>query len=526
MISVGRLLNNLHSYNVNLIAGKEGVQNIIEYLSIQESPLKSERIRKNGLIMSTLQSFLNTKEVIDHIKWLISIEIKAIAIHLVIIKKVPQEIIDFCNTNSLPLMTIPENVPYSDFFSVYNQLLQEDSDKTRSEIELINTNLLKAVASGKGPETILKTMSEQLASTIVFIDKWENIKYVQSTSQYNNWDIEGSVEHTVLRDSDFIKSNFSEDIAVNYTLDINNMMIPFNLFPIISENEYYGSILIEMKPTSSLLFKMIIKYGKTALLLDLARKQTLEKYLKNDDMKYLESLFKPAKTVEKKDYHELSPLIKGENIIYVFTLENFKELNLAYDFLYNDRQEGSLIWIFNQEIIYISSFLLKQNIMDELLNQFTSIIAGISEKSFNPTVEEIIKKYRQAKVSNERGKVRGIKINEWRKMRFDRTLFISTQSQLLVDESIQILSPIIEHDKKYQTDLLNTLEVYLDNFFSLKICAEQLFIHRNTVRFRINKIESLYPDIPFNLKDSETYLVLSNSIKLYKLSHFHAIFDK
>lgn len=522
MISVSRLLNKLHSYNVNLIAGKEGVHNIIDYLSIQESPLKSKRIRKNGLIMSTLQSFLDTKEVIDHLKWLISVEVKAIAIHLVIIKKIPNEIIDFCDKNGLPLLTIPENVPYSDIFGIFNQLLQEDSDKTRSEIELININLLKAVASGKGPEIILKTMSEQLASTIVFIDKWGNIKYIQSTSQYSNRNIETSVEHTVLRDKDFINSHISEDIAVNYTLEIENMMIPFNLFPIISDNEYYGSILIEMKPTSSLLFKMIIKYGKTALLLDLARKHTLEKYLKNDDMKYLESLFKPAKTVEKKDYHELSPLIKSENIIYVFTLENFKELNSAYDFLYNERQEGSLIWIFNQEIIYISNFVLEQKIMRDLLEQFPNIIIGISEKSSNPTVEEIIKKYRQAKVSIERGKVRGIKINEWRKMRLDRILFISTQSQLLVDESIQILLPIIEHDNMYKTDLLNTLEVYLDNFFSLKICAEQLFIHRNTVRFRINKIESLYPEIQLNLKDPETYLVLSNAIKLYKLSQYQS----
>lgn len=518
MITVNRLLNNLKPYNVTLIAGKEGGKNSIDYLSIQESPLKSKRIRKNGLIMSTLQSFSDTKEVIDHMKWLISIEVKAFCIHFVIIKKIPQEIIDFSNENHLPLLAIPENVPYSDIFETFNKLLQEDANKTRSEIEHINSNLLKVVASGKGFEYILKEMSEQLSSTIVYLDKWVNIKYIH-TNKYKSKDIEAAIKNTVLRDRDFIKVHFSEDIAVNYILEINDLKVSFNLFSIISDDEYYGSIVIEMPPTYSLLDKSIIRHGKTALLLDLARKSTLEKYLKNDDMKYLESLFKPANTVEKRDYHELSPLLKGENIIYVLNSEDFKELNQAYDFLYKDKNDNSLIWIFNQEIIFIRDIELDQTILDQLVKQFPNTIVGISEKKINPATHELLKKYNQAKVSIERGKVRGIQINEWRKMRFDRILFISTQSKLLVDESLEILSPLIEHDSKYNTELVNTLEIYLDNFFSLKSCADQMFIHRNTVRYRINKIISLYPEIDLDLKDPETYLVLSNSIKFYKLSN-------
>lgn len=47
-------------------------------------------------------------------------------------------------------------------------------------------------------------------------------------------------------------------------------------------------------------------------------------------------------------------------------------------------------------------------------------------------------------------------------------------------------------DERRKTDLLETLDSYMDNNQSLAKCANELFIHRNTLLYRLNKIQSQY----------------------------------
>lgn len=56
------------------------------------------------------------------------------------------------------------------------------------------------------------------------------------------------------------------------------------------------------------------------------------------------------------------------------------------------------------------------------------------------------------------------------------------------NEVLQILQ---EKDKESQTNLLETLEVYLLNNCRLKATAEKLFIHPNTLKYRLNQISEL-----------------------------------
>ncbi|WP_342510965.1 PucR family transcriptional regulator ligand-binding domain-containing protein [Sporosarcina sp. FSL K6-1522] len=67
------------------------------------------------------------------------------------------------------------------------------------------------------------------------------------------------------------------------------------------------------------------------------------------------------------------------------------------------------------------------------------------------------------------------------------------------------LHPIIEYDRKNEGELLKTLETFLSSRGKLEDTARLLFVHRNTVKFRLSRIEELLKvdlkaeDIPFNL---------------------------
>ncbi|MEG2918426.1 MAG: helix-turn-helix domain-containing protein [Clostridium sp.] len=51
---------------------------------------------------------------------------------------------------------------------------------------------------------------------------------------------------------------------------------------------------------------------------------------------------------------------------------------------------------------------------------------------------------------------------------------------------------LYEYDKTYGTDYLNTLHVYLNANHSIKITSSYLYLHRNTINYRIQKIKELF----------------------------------
>ncbi len=67
---------------------------------------------------------------------------------------------------------------------------------------------------------------------------------------------------------------------------------------------------------------------------------------------------------------------------------------------------------------------------------------------------------------------------------------------------------LTEYDQKNHTELFHTLCLYLMNERSLRKTAEQLFIHRNTVLYRLEKIYSLYP-VDLDMAEERTYLLFS-----------------
>lgn len=73
---------------------------------------------------------------------------------------------------------------------------------------------------------------------------------------------------------------------------------------------------------------------------------------------------------------------------------------------------------------------------------------------------------------------------------------------------LQTLGKIIEHDEKTDGELLPTLRKLLDSSVNMKSTADSLFIHVNTLYYRVNKIQELL-DIDFSDMDSRVNLFIA-----------------
>lgn len=90
-------------------------------------------------------------------------------------------------------------------------------------------------------------------------------------------------------------------------------------------------------------------------------------------------------------------------------------------------------------------------------------------------------------------------------------LFSVSSTDTLTDLYRKTLLPLISQEENVRTDLLHTLETYIDENSNLQRTASRLFIHVNTLRYRLHKLEQL---LNCDLKDSQALFSLNLSLKI------------
>ena len=68
-----------------------------------------------------------------------------------------------------------------------------------------------------------------------------------------------------------------------------------------------------------------------------------------------------------------------------------------------------------------------------------------------------------------------------------------------------LVEPLVEHDRERRSDLVKTLKVYFDAGANASEAADRLFLHRNSMLYRLSRVEKL---TGLNLKDPRARLAL------------------
>ena len=88
-----------------------------------------------------------------------------------------------------------------------------------------------------------------------------------------------------------------------------------------------------------------------------------------------------------------------------------------------------------------------------------------------------------------------------------RLLYSVEDSALLHEMSGEILRPLTDYDEQHDAGYVETLESFLRNGGSVKAVSEELFVHRNTILYRMNNIRDLL-DCPLeSSEDRMKYMI-------------------
>lgn len=129
-----------------------------------------------------------------------------------------------------------------------------------------------------------------------------------------------------------------------------------------------------------------------------------------------------------------------------------------------------------------------------VLSQFSEhqIYSGISNE--RSSILQLKKSYMEAIEVIKTAKFIGLDALpsfEYKKLGLFRYLETVSQYQAKLNYTNEELLKLKQKDEEDQTSLLQTLEVYLSQNCRLKLTAEKLFIHINTLKYRLNQITEL-----------------------------------
>lgn len=159
-----------------------------------------------------------------------------------------------------------------------------------------------------------------------------------------------------------------------------------------------------------------------------------------------------------------------------------------------------------------------QNFINELINHLKVLLAGKENFSIGigketKSIRCLYKSYRQAKNIQKlqsRNKIDESLIS-YSDMGIFKLLMSIEDEEILHEYYDHTIKPIQEYDKKNNSSLTTVLRCYLKNNGSVKETSDQLFIHRNTVNYKINKIEEL---LNMDLSSLDSRLQLSVGLML------------
>lgn len=110
------------------------------------------------------------------------------------------------------------------------------------------------------------------------------------------------------------------------------------------------------------------------------------------------------------------------------------------------------------------------------------------------TLDEITTSYKNAKLALKHALLKQISICEYSKLDLEM-LMENLDSSIRKDYAMKLIGKLTEED-------IALLQVYYKNNLSLKMTAKELFIHKNTLQYRLNKITEIINLDPRDFHDS------------------------
>ncbi|WP_347550136.1 PucR family transcriptional regulator [Pseudalkalibacillus hwajinpoensis] len=498
-LTVHEVLEREHFRHATVIAGRGGLDRRIKWVHVMEVTSVKQLLDGEELILST--GFVwkdNVKVFLSIVKQLIQSKAAGLCIEIgTYMDQIPSEILELAEQHQFPIIVFKKEVRFVDITQDLHSLLIAHHYQMISNLEQFSQELNNLLLAPGSLYKILSFLAEKTGMQVIYIPKEaEPIFAPEATEEkkeiflhFLTFQPEGKglvLQHVRAMDYHFA----------------NLILVP-GRHTSVSD---YDMLLLDRSATAIsqfLLRELYIEEKKRALETEWLYDWLEGKHSEEKILSYLvdmdESLIPRGLQVCTCKFKKQLDAYTSSQITYFMLL-----MRSVFE------QEGFFILSLttrNKLIIIVLNRRDEVNLMDRIREAFNRfMISDILQKETVPEVvqigvgkhvrllKEMHKSYDsslETLTMNDKLSIQSSKVIYHTDFHIYRMIFQLARGKELNEFMSEYLAPVIQYDENNNSNLLNTLKVYMCCNGSKKETAEQLYVVRQTLYHRLEKLEEL-----------------------------------
>lgn len=522
-LSVEETLNLPTLEGYKILAGAAGLNKRCKHMTILETPSGINWLEGGEFLVTAGYAFLHN----DEFKKNMMIDANKKGVAAIAIKEnryfgeISSELIEQANKYEIPLILIPYGVVYTRTISSFYNMLFYRKNEYILKLNDIYEKLLDLSFENKDIDGIVYSLSNLSNANVFLFDKQLNIisSNIINEDSYNKL-------------SEFEPFNkggthILKDIRrylVNY--EINGSFI--SIYPIVRDENKIAYLYIVNDAELDKLTQISIEYGISIISMKLER-DSATRFAQTRFNKTLVEIMLNNKELPDEFYQNVERDLGWDHEGYVVGLcirihsmkdQNFEESKHdIYNILDSLIPNSNYLSTDKKSDVFVFIKIDSEDYLENIINNLHNYLKDYEERFkislgvANPYsgIKNIEKLYNEAYLA--------VLFSNQDIIFFNTLDTIKLLYPLKEDKEIQnyygrTIKKLERYDEEHGTNLVETLEIYLKYNFKKTIVSNKLFIHVETLRYRLNRIEEI---TGYSLDNSEGLFALQMGIKLKRL---------
>lgn len=519
-IEVKEILEKSLFKNSRVLAGVGGLNNRIIKVNVLVDPDILKFVKEGEFLLTTAYYFTTTtleeqkkliNELTHHKLSGIGIKVKP---HLA---KLPKEILELADDLNLPLIEIDHEISFTDVMtSLYSDIFDQQSHVIR-KVEKVHNDSMNTVLKGGSLMDIVESLSSTLGNPIVVRDlhfeEFVFSKNIHSDHQKLLSEELGAVKKSQMKS--LADGNTVIDIQILEEKEIDRIIVP-----ILVKSSIYGYLSVYgiTKEVSSF-DALYLESVSPIIAMEFIKKISVQEVENKYKSEFFEDLIslderRKSKAIERASYYRLDKnayynilSIKFENSSDLNSDEYNQSITKAMyliDLICKDSSrtylranKGKKVYV----LIMWNEMSREQNrkfkeLAEKIHEVLTSKIIHLQTRvGLGRTYLGIENVYRSLKDSEKAIDASKTYVDssviEFETLGIYKVFCQDNLKEELVSFYSATLKPLVDYDRKRDTELVKSLVVYFETNGNLKKMSELLFTHYNTVLYRMNRIQEI-----------------------------------
>ncbi|MFD1705382.1 PucR family transcriptional regulator [Siminovitchia sediminis] len=531
---------------------KELSKKTVEWVSVIESPVENF-VRENELVLSTgIGCYTDPHLFFDFVKDVYESGACALAIatgHY--IYRIPEEIVDFAEQNQFVIIDLPWEIRFADIIHELTNAINNLQKDELLRLKELQQELLEMYLTKQPFSTMVAVIEKELGQSILVMNNKGNVAggSARIRDVWKMWnDMKQSQEEEDSHHPIFSKMKRAE----SRDAQLFHMKVQ-------SSEQTEGDFFIVTPPSYKMTLRdaNIIEQAVMVCALWLTSENAIVENKNMLQKEFVLSLIEEEGIPEKTIRKEGKSLGYDADLSYECLIGYPENLETLFYQDPNNNHQTKKSWLENmmsyieteladaaqsiqRQIMYVqkddkmviflqTSEKASQSASSGTINQFLDLVDRRLNKllpgvvvswgigKYEDGVMAFYKSYQKAASALEVGrKQKGIgKRYHFDNTKISRLILTLSKNEEVQEITMSTISPLIEYDRKREMDLIHTFIVYNENSGNVSQSARVLNLHRQSLLYRLRKIESL---TNLSLTNPDDVFLLDFSIKIWMSS--------